>query len=171
MRAAAATTAEEGRKASAAAMREALRGAAADDADVADDELEDDIDWRPRFEGGLLTAKQMKTAEAIRSKEFKMQVCHALFGYLPVAGPFSSERGCVVIGELYGAIGGVFLSSWLLCGLVPPDDDRYSQSMPGVVRRCVAAQPISAVTEGVRSGCRGCKRTRGAFAPRGTTAS
>jgi hypothetical protein len=82
VRATAAATAVRDRKASMEAMRAALRGnmqlgMAPDAVDDADED-EVDVDWRPRYDSGLLSTKQMKTAEAIRSKEYKMQVPSAL---------------------------------------------------------------------------------------------
>ena len=45
---------------------------------------DDDVDWRPRFEAGLLSAKQSKLAEAIRSREYKIQVHAQLRAHLCV---------------------------------------------------------------------------------------
>ena len=92
------------RAAAEAAMQQALHGEArwgmGVDAEVeGGDEEGGDIEWRPRFEAGLLTPKQMKTAEAIRSKEYKLQArssaprtmscapacnAHAIQSHLPI---------------------------------------------------------------------------------------
>ena len=78
VRAAAAAAAARDRKASEEAMRAALHGnerfGQGPDAQGDGDEDEEAVDWRARFDSGLLSTKQMKTAEAIRSKEFKIQV-------------------------------------------------------------------------------------------------
>jgi hypothetical protein len=75
--AAAAKAAAQDRKASEEAMQSALQGdmtwGMGPDAEAEDDAAET-IDWRPRYDAGLLNPKQTKTAEAIRSKEYKMQV-------------------------------------------------------------------------------------------------
>jgi hypothetical protein len=75
--AAAVKAAARDRKASEAAMRAALQGdmtwGLGPDAE-AEEGPQETIEWGPRYEAGLLNAKQMKTAETIRSKEYKMQV-------------------------------------------------------------------------------------------------
>ena len=101
-----AAAAAQDRKAAEAAMQEALHGEARwgmglDDADAMagggnGDEDDEEVDWRPRYDAGLLTQKQMKIADNIRAKEYKMQArCRGL--RRPLLMPVQSSlriQGC-----------------------------------------------------------------------------
>lgn len=56
-------------------MQAALHGGLEQMSEDVDAGSSDEIDWRVKMEAGGLSDKQMKLAESIRSKEYKLQVC------------------------------------------------------------------------------------------------
>lgn len=76
----AAAAAERDRVVSERAMQAALQGRSAWNAEAIEMEASAlQFDWRERMDNGTLSEKQMKLAESMRSKEYKLQVLPSPF--------------------------------------------------------------------------------------------